>query len=1037
MADHPSRKFKFISPGVFIDEIDNSQLPAEASSVGPVIVGRARKGPGMVPVKLDSFSDFIDTFGSPVGGTEPGDVWREGNITAPTFGAYAAQAWLKNSAPLTYVRLLGVEEEGAASAGKAGWQAGTANSTVGSGGAWGLFVFPSGSISAGNTTIASGALAATFYLPAGRIFLSGTRVDRVTHPGANQTTGSCCELYEITNDSYTIGITKDGTLANTKKVNFSLLDKTKANFIRKVINTNPTISNTDITSTETLNSTQGGLYWLGESFERSLVKQEDSSTGVLGGAISAKSHAVILPLVDQTAATSQQSKFSFGASKGTTGWFIAQDLSGDPANFAAKSQQKLFRVEALTAGKSVQESVKVSIEKIKAPRGEFEQYGAFSLVVRSISDTDISPTILERFDSLDLNPASSNFIGKVIGTKYEQYDSSLKGNRLYGAYPNRSKYIRIELHPEVERGTIDTRYLPWGVFGPLKYRGVTFVSGGQYFTAAAPSLLPVSGANSSVTVTDKTMVDGGFQTAQSAMSMAGFGDIGGNLQFLGTDTATAKSGIGSVITYGNLFPNSAAATTGGGMSGSIVFPSVPLRKQSIWGSPRSNSSVYWGAWTGRTAADPKVNEGLVDLLRVRCDGLESSPDSTTHDLDGEIAYRATSPLQIAWCFSLDDISGSFVAGSTVPVSGTYSNTHRKASLSISANRTYTGTLDAGYGQFTTLLHGGFDGFNIRERDPFRMSTAFTAATDEAQSYQLHTLKRAVNLISDPDVVQMNLASMPGITQNVATNYLLDTVEDRGDALAVIDIQKIYTPDTEDANTELSRNSFTIDQAVNTLKDRNINSSYGATYAPWVRIMDPATSRTLWAPPSVAAIGAYSHTDNRSAPWFAPAGFSRGGLTDGAAGIPVLDVSRRLTSDDRDKLYEANINPIAKFPAEGIVIFGQKTLQQTRSALDRINVRRLMIYLKREMSFIASRLLFAPNVPDTWARFTGKATPILDQVKAQYGISEFRLILDETTTTPDLIDQNIIYAKLLVKPTKAVEFFAIDFVVTNSGAGFED
>ena len=202
-------------------------------------------------------------------------------------------------------------------------------------------------------------------------------------------------------------------------------------------------------------------------------------------------------------------------------------------------------------------------------------------------------------------------------------------------------------------------------------------------------------------------------------------------------------------------------------------------------------------------------------------------------------------------------------------------------------------------------------------------------------------------------------------------------------------------------------------------------------------MDPATSRTLWAPPSVAAIGAYSHTDNRSAPWFAPAGFSRGGLTDGAAGIPVLDVSRRLTSDDRDKLYEANINPIAKFPAEGIVIFGQKTLQQTRSALDRINVRRLMIYLKREMSFIASRLLFAPNVPDTWARFTGKATPILDQVKAQYGISEFRLILDETTTTPDLIDQNIIYAKLLVKPTKAVEFFAIDFVVTNSGAGFED
>jgi len=120
-----------------------------------------------------------------------------------------------------------------------------------------------------------------------------------------------------------------------------------------------------------------------------------------------------------------------------------------------------------------------------------------------------------------------------------------------------------------------------------------------------------------------------------------------------------------------------------------------------------------------------------------------------------------------------------------------------------------------------------------------------------------------------------------------------------------------------------------------------------------------------------------------------------------------------------------------------VIFGQKTLQQTRSALDRINVRRLMIYLKREISFIASRLLFAPNTRDTWTRFIGQATPLLDSVKAEFGIDDFKLILDESTTTPDLIDRNIIYSKLLVKPTRSAEFFAIDFVITNSGASFED
>jgi len=205
----------------------------------------------------------------------------------------------------------------------------------------------------------------------------------------------------------------------------------------------------------------------------------------------------------------------------------------------------------------------------------------------------------------------------------------------------------------------------------------------------------------------------------------------------------------------------------------------------------------------------------------------------------------------------------------------------------------------------------------------------------------------------------------------------------------------------------------------------------------VMIQDTVSNRTLWAPPSVVALGVLSNTDRQQAPWFAPAGFQRGGLSEGAAGLPVLDVSKRFTSDERDSLYEANINPIAKFPAEGIVVFGQKTLQQTASALDRINVRRLMVFLKREISFIASRLLFEQNTRDTWNRFISQATPLLDSVRAQFGIDDFRLILDETTTTPDLVDRNIIYSKLLVKPTRTAEFFAIDFVITNSGASFED
>jgi phage tail sheath protein FI len=172
-------------------------------------------------------------------------------------------------------------------------------------------------------------------------------------------------------------------------------------------------------------------------------------------------------------------------------------------------------------------------------------------------------------------------------------------------------------------------------------------------------------------------------------------------------------------------------------------------------------------------------------------------------------------------------------------------------------------------------------------------------------------------------------------------------------------------------------------------------------------------------------------------WFAPAGFTRGGLTEGSAGLPVMQVSERLTSKQRDSLYENNINPIAKFPAEGIVIFGQKTLQPTQSALDRINVRRLMIFVKKQVSRIAATILFDQNVPTTWARFTSQVNPFLSSVQSRLGITEFKVVLDETTTTPDLIDRNILYAKIYIKPARAIEFIAIDFIITRTGASFDD
>ena len=154
-------------------------------------------------------------------------------------------------------------------------------------------------------------------------------------------------------------------------------------------------------------------------------------------------------------------------------------------------------------------------------------------------------------------------------------------------------------------------------------------------------------------------------------------------------------------------------------------------------------------------------------------------------------------------------------------------------------------------------------------------------------------------------------------------------------------------------------------------------------------------------------------------------------------MPVLSVTEKLTSKDRDKLYEANINPIATFPSEGIVVFGQKTLQTTRSALDRINFRRLMIYVKKQVSRISNKILFDQNVQATWDRFLSQVTPFLDRVKQGAGLTDFKVVLDSSTTTPDLVDRNIMYAKIFLKPARSIEFIAIDFIITNTGAAFED
>jgi phage tail sheath protein FI len=285
---------------------------------------------------------------------------------------------------------------------------------------------------------------------------------------------------------------------------------------------------------------------------------------------------------------------------------------------------------------------------------------------------------------------------------------------------------------------------------------------------------------------------------------------------------------------------------------------------------------------------------------------------------------------------------------------------------------------------------------------------------------------------------MNLLTVPGLTKEGLTTQMVNVCENRADALALIDLPGVYLPSHERYYEDIKdRQTKDPSQAANDLRQRQIDSSYGATFYPWVQTTDEGTGQALWIPPTVALMGVLASSERASQIWFAPAGFNRGGLSDGAAGIPVTSVSRRLTSKERDILYEARINPIASFPSTGIVVFGQKTLQERPSALDRINVRRLVIFLKKQISILSTQILFEQNVQATWNRFKGLIEPFLANVKTQFGITDYRLILDETTTTPDLVDQNVVYAKIMIKPARAIEYIAIDFIVASTGASFDD
>ena len=351
--------------------------------------------------------------------------------------------------------------------------------------------------------------------------------------------------------------------------------------------------------------------------------------------------------------------------------------------------------------------------------------------------------------------------------------------------------------------------------------------------------------------------------------------------------------------------------------------------------------------------------------------------------------------------------------------------HASSSLwvgSLSASIDSTGATGPTNNQlkFTVPFQGGDDGIRpdiIKQVGEYITSTnlyGFDLSTTSAGGYTGY--KKALDILSNQDEYDINMLAMPGVIHSLhslVTNAGIDMVEDRGDAFFVMDLNEVGAS----VNTAISN----VD---------GLDSSYAAAYYPWVKVLDSSINKPVLVPPSVIVPGAIAASDRIGAEWFAPAGLNRGILGN------VIEAKIRLNQAERDVLYDAKINPIATFPSTGVCIWGQKTLQERATALDRINVRRLLINLKKFIASSSRFLVFEQNTTQTRNRFLNIVNPYLESVQSRQGLFAFRVQMDGGNNTPDVIDRNQLVGAIYLQPTKTAEFIVLDFNVLPTGATFD-
>jgi hypothetical protein len=327
-----------------------------------------------------------------------------------------------------------------------------------------------------------------------------------------------------------------------------------------------------------------------------------------------------------------------------------------------------------------------------------------------------------------------------------------------------------------------------------------------------------------------------------------------------------------------------------------------------------------------------------------------------------------------------------------------------------ANSAYTSSIPVGTGGNVTGSFGGGTGQLVAGAKFYDQITPTNIQGVGVDSYT-----SSINLLASATDYQFNVLSTPGLNfenHKATMSLALKNTENRGDSVYVMD---------------LGGYAASASQVINTAT--GVDSSYGAAYYPWLQTLDPATKQYVFVPASTMIPGVYAYNDSVSEPWFAPAGINRGGLS------TVIRAASKLSQTVRDNLYQGKVNPIATFPGQGVVVYGNKTLQTQASALDRINVRRLLIALKRQIGQIANTLVFQQNNASTRNSFLAQVNPYLESVQQRQGLYAFKVVMDDSINNAAVIDRNELVGQIYLQPTKTAEFIYLNFTVTPTGASF--